>query len=137
MTFRLYPKKHIDLDMDSPDAMGFCDRSGFAVNRQDLQKQMQYTASGNLIWTGLYVSEMFLDQPNPALVFAKNLTDPTPVMDPRPPQGQTLTANNNNLPVTNMIQFDAIQLSSEFNGVTAPPPNVRSEEAEDFNWFQQ
>jgi hypothetical protein len=132
----LYPKKYIDVDMDFPDAFGFCDRTGFPTNRADLVKQYQY--SGNqLIWTGLYVNEKFMDEPNTALQIYLNLSDPTPVLDARPPLGQILSANSNSLPFTNQIVYNPNQLSSEYNGVTAAPSNVLAKDSSEYNWFQQ
>lgn len=110
--------KYVDIDYENPSPLGVCDYSGFVFNHKDLHKQMEWRGD-RLVWTGFMVGTPFLDEPNqqsrPPLV----KSDPSVVLDARPPEGYispdsvitTLTAqerlalleqnsfyNNNNLP---------------------------------------
>lgn len=80
--------RYVTISSKNPNALGICDESGFAFNRKDLVKQMEWRGDA-LVWTGLMVGKPYLDTPNeqnrPPLV--KN--DPKVVANPRPPTPYT------------------------------------------------
>lgn len=105
-----YPHgKHVRVDPQHPDAIGFCDRSGFPYNRSDLIKQFEWMGN-SLQWTGLWVGKDQLDVPNEQLRNPLLPPDPVPILYPRPPK----------------------------DGYTQPPqadPNpITAFEADDFHW---
>jgi hypothetical protein len=74
--------KHVNVDMNHPQPIGFCDRSGFVHMRKDLIPQMEWRGD-SLEWTGLYVGKDYLDFPNEQLRAPDLVPDPVPVENPR------------------------------------------------------
>jgi hypothetical protein len=85
--------KHVQIDPESPEALGICDYTGFVFKRKDLIKQMEWRGNA-LVWTGFYVGRPYVDQPNEQLRPPILPPDPVPVTDPRPPQYSTTSWNN-------------------------------------------
>ena len=77
--------RHVSVDPRHPEALGICDESGFAFNRKDLVKQMEWRGN-RLQWTNRMVGRPFLDQPQEQFRPPSVQADPFPVKDPRLPQ---------------------------------------------------
>jgi hypothetical protein len=65
-----------------------CDRTGEMF--EELYKQYEW-AGNEKIWTGLWVGEKYLDNPQPQFRTPITLGDPKPVKDPRPFNTQSTT----------------------------------------------
>lgn len=70
------------VDLSTPGALAYCDRTGFVCMRRDLRRQMKW-AGTELVWTGLLVHKDFLDIPNPAMRTIILPPDPVPIPEPR------------------------------------------------------
>jgi hypothetical protein len=71
------------IDPKKPEAIGYCDLTGFRVMRKDLVQQMEYRGT-QLVWNGFLVYKDFVDEPNRqsgAIILGP---DPIPVLNPRP-----------------------------------------------------
>jgi hypothetical protein len=82
--------KHVQIDPDSPKALGICDYTGFVHMRKDLVRQMEWRGNA-LIWTGLYVGRNYQDVPNEQNRPPILPPDPIPVLWPRPPRTTQIT----------------------------------------------
>jgi hypothetical protein len=77
---------HVRYNPNNPDTWGECQRSHEWFNTKDLVKQYEW-AGTRKIWTGLIVGKPYLDEPNEQLRAPKAYNDPTPVPNPRIPNG--------------------------------------------------
>lgn len=96
--------QYVTIDIDNPQALGICDRTGFVHNRKDLVKQMEWRGD-SLVWTGFLVGRDFVDVPNEQSRPPILPPDPVPVIDPRVMQNQEERYSNNNLPVISECYF--------------------------------
>ena len=85
--------KYVKVDFQHPEPIGICDYSGFAFNRSQLNKQMEWRGD-NLVWTGFMVGTPFLDEPSPQNRPPVVKNDPKPVKNARPVVTVEAPANN-------------------------------------------
>lgn len=96
--------KHVNVDFDSPGALGICDFTGFVFRRRDMVKQMEWRGN-RLIWTGFIVGRPYANTPNPQLKPPMLKPDPIPVRDPRLPQGEITTWSTIQAPTFGNLQI--------------------------------
>lgn len=104
--------KYVSIDVNHPQALGYCDYTQIIHMRKDLIRQMEWRGDA-LVWTGFYVGRDFLDTPNEQLRPPILPPDPVPILEPRGPQG--------NLPYLP-------------EGIPAFPENERARILQNFNW---
>jgi len=75
--------KYTYVRFDDIEPVGRCDYSGLLCARNQMVKQMEYSATG-LIWTGKLVNPKFADVPNGHKLIPPIKIDPQPVYMPRP-----------------------------------------------------
>jgi len=135
MSYR--PKgKHVTIDVNSPDALGICDYTGFVFNRKDLFKQMEWRGNG-LVWTGYMVGQPYLDIPNEQLRPPILPPDPVPVRIPRLQQPENIVWNLVQSPDWNQLNIDQVQWanwSGYDDGYAALSPTQRSQALYSYNW---
>lgn len=89
--------RYVNVDENSPYALGICDKSGFVFRRIDMVKQMEWRGNA-LIWTGFIVGKPFVDTPNAQLKPPILPPDPVPVQNPRLQQPTTVIWSNQSIP---------------------------------------
>ncbi len=77
--------KYVTIDIDKPEALGVCDKTGLVFNRSDLVQQMEWRGN-SLQPTGFLVGKPFEDKPNEQGRTPVLREDPVPVKNPRFPQ---------------------------------------------------
>lgn len=131
MSYR--PKgKHVNININSPEALGICDYSGFVHLRKDLIRQMEWRGN-RLVWTGYYVGRSYLDQPNPQLQPPILPPDPVSVKDPRPQFFSQITWSQTDI----LWEFDGDvwnQAGGSTLDIQALPVNQRLQLLENYNW---
>lgn len=97
--------KHVTIDINNPEALGICDKTGFVFNRKDLVKQMAWQGNA-LVWTGAYVGKPYLDKPSEQGRSPSLPPDPIPVVQPRPDaNGQNAPSNDQTIAYLSRINF--------------------------------
>jgi hypothetical protein len=121
--------KHVNVSFENPEPLGECDQSGFTFNHKDLHKQMAWRGD-RLVWTGFMVGTPYLDEPNqqsrPPLV----KSDPTVVLNARPPEGYISPDIDTSLTATERLA------SLEQNGFYSNNSNDLSIDNTNFNTQQ-
>lgn len=126
--------KFVTIDPDNPEALGICDYSGIIFMRKDLCRQMEWRGD-QLVWTGFYVGQPFVDKPNQQNRTPILPPDPVPVLDPRPPfESQITWDTDDNVFSQDQNTFDS--LAGFIIGTPAPPEQVRLSDLQNFIWSQ-
>jgi len=86
MTYKSKISKNVTIDINNPEEVGYCDRSGERFYKKNLVKQMEWQG-GKLVWTGLWVGDKYLDEPQEQKRVLPVQKDPKPVKDPKPHPG--------------------------------------------------
>lgn len=76
--------KYVHIDVNKPEAVGACDKTGFIFNKSDLVQEVEWRGN-SLQPTGFLVGKPFVDKPNEQGRTPLLREDPVPVKNPRPP----------------------------------------------------
>lgn len=133
MTWRPHGK-YVQIDPESPQALGICDYTGFPFRRKDLVRQMEWRGNA-LTWTGFLVGRPYVDKPNEQLRPPILPPDPIPVLFPRTMQNQEVTWSNGLGVVWNQLNVYTWSSWGSFQDGTAElSPANKLSALQNYNW---